>query len=142
MEHYSNNDLGWQEGMSDWLPLSKFLGAKPNKAYKIPNGARKSSGYSRTSFYIGVGSFCLWLLVYMPIAAMIRPEEASESPLMQVVRVLMFGSSAANLSGIIFSFLAYVNPYSSKLKASYGLFFNITVFVMTLAILGRGWIFL
>jgi hypothetical protein len=73
----------------------------------------------------------------MPTAASISPEDSESSPWMQTLRVIMYSTSSENLLGIALSFLAFINPYSSKSKASYGLFLNVFVFLMTAVILIR-----
>ncbi len=136
-DRFTGNDLGWQEGMSDWIPLSDLLNSIPDNSLKIPNISRKSSGYSRASFYIGASSLFIWLFIFMPTAATISAEESESSPWMQVLRVIMYGSISENIFGIILSLLAFINRYSSKTKASYGLFLNIIVTLLTVAILIR-----
>ena len=132
---YGSGDLGWYEGIADWRPLPDLLSTLPAVLARSKLTRRKSSGFARTSFYIGLFGMFLWLVLFLPIAATSKSGGGDATTLMLTVGVFMYGYMGANLLGIIFSFRAFTNRYSNKSMAIYGLLFNVIVFVLLAAIL-------
>ena len=123
--HYMGSDLGWHEGRTDWIRLADLLSSLPTAGQvKIPTVRRKSSGFARSSFYIGLAGIVLWLVFFLPIAVSINSEEGDMASALLTLSIFIYGFMGANMLGIVLSFLAFSNRYSSKSLASYGFLFN------------------
>lgn len=129
--HFLRNDLAWQQGVSEWKALSDLFPSTPtSKPRRISLVKRKFAGFARASFYIGLLGILLWLTVFLPGTLLTANESGDSSLIQHGLKIFKYLCMGMNALGISLAILAFVNKYSSKTKAIYGLIFNSILLVM------------
>lgn len=132
---YNKNDLGWYEGLSEWIRLSDLMNSFPGNPFGSPIIRKKLSGFARTSYYLGIVGIILWLVIFFPTMAIFNSEGSSTSTVTLTVGAFIYGYMGANFFGVIFACMALTNRYSNKSMAMYGLIFNLVSILLSLVTL-------
>ena len=119
------NDMVWYNGLAQWVPLGTVLAGLPRGSVPPPPAplasvAPAKSGLARASFFIGIVTSCVWVLILACIIAF--PEEQHEGVFMACLILLL--NLMANLAGGILGLIAVFKPSSNRWIAIVGVSIN------------------
>jgi len=152
----SGDDLGWREGLAQWVPLGVVMSSLPITSSTVaapaipvlptpapaptPTAPLKKSGLAKASFIIGVVTSCVWLLVFVVIAITVAPHPDSRpaDPFMILVGLALLANLLANLVGLILGSVVILKPIPNRWMAILGVAINSVEFLAMVFVMAIG----
>jgi hypothetical protein len=126
---FSQSDLAWREGCSDWVPLAQLV-SRPGG--NMPPGMPPASGnpaLGTASFVIGLVGIVFWIVILAAAAYGVTHGRDSKSGFMISVGLLLFAGLGVNIVAAILGIIAVNKAGYKKALSIIGIAINSVEFI-------------
>ncbi len=121
----SESDVGWHQGLANWLPLPQLLASLPAGPDDPQPPRPKFSGLAVVSLAIGALGIVFWFTIVAIAAIAVSAGKRENSPVMMIAGLFMFAGMGGNLVGIVLGVISLPKNSRNKWMAVIGLILNV-----------------